>query len=466
MNIFKRSFLIPGLIIGLAAGLLQAPAHAAAPTPQTHDEYLRAGDQFYARGLMDNALDCFTEAIKLAPADSVAYLMHGTALFAKDDFQGAVKDFTKAIELNKYEFIAYGRRGEAYDKLGRAKDADADKALAKQRLSELPAPTTAEAWFNRAEYLEDRAEYLDAIDAYSAVLKLDPAFNKGVGWTSIYERRGDLLALTLEPGEAAKDYTKAIELNAKDLELVLKRARANNLMVLLTNDSAPALKDFTTVIDRREEIKAIPEWLVESYIARAQILADKADYPAALTDIEAALVLDPKNLEATASRAYVKRRLGKPDEALVDLNTVLDRNTNSVAVWVERAGIYADKGDYAKALADYERAIALAPRDAYLRSDRGSTYFAKGDIDQALIDFSAAILLDPKLASAWNNRGASYARKEQWASAISDYTKALELDPNHRSTYQNRAIAYRKIDQPTLAAADDAKAKELEPKAP
>jgi len=458
MNISARF----ALVLAVAISFCGTPSRAAGFPPKTHDEFVQAGNEAFANRQLNEAMRDFNEALKIAPSSALARLMRGTVLLEGGDDAKAIVDFTAAILLAPSEYLAFQRRAVANENMGHAAEAASDKQLAAARQAALGTPTTALKWQDRGIYLETRSEFAAAIAAYDAALQAAPDFKRGFDTKSIYERRADLLANTGAPAKAITDYAQALLLDPKSLDLVLKRARAKSSLNVSGNNSVSPLEDFTTIIDRAAELGPNPGWLGEAYVGRASLLADRKEFPAAFKDLDAALALAPKNLQALALRALINRRQGKNEESLVDLNAFVSLSTTSVGVYVQRALIYGERGDYAKSLADYDRAVALAPKQARVRSDRGAMYFAKGDMDQALLDFSAAILLEPTLTSAWNNRGATYARQGQWNSAISDYTKAIELDPARRSTYLNRAIAYRKIETPDLATADEAKAKEVE----
>lgn len=103
-----------------------------------------------------------------------------------------------------------------------------------------------------------------------------------------------------------------------------------------------------------------PEFLVD----RSEALADGGHYWEAIDDLNRALEIDPKNVEALVFRASAYRYVGGADAlelALADATHALALSPNSVPGLLERGNIRRLRGDNAGAQADWQRIIALAP---------------------------------------------------------------------------------------------------------
>ena len=136
-----------GLLIGLALALA-VPAWAQ--TPQQHDwcysptatgdqviegctaliqsgrettanqaaAYYNRGQAYRRKGLYDQAIADYSQAIGLKPDDPDAHIGRGVRYLNKGLYDQAIADFTRAIALKADYVIAYDNRGIAYEKKG------------------------------------------------------------------------------------------------------------------------------------------------------------------------------------------------------------------------------------------------------------------------------------------------------------------------------------------------------------
>jgi len=84
-------------------------------------------DEHYAE-----AIEQFTEALKLNPSHALAYNGRGWAHFRLKQYAEAISDFDRAIELNPSYANAYLNRSAAKRSSGDKTGADADQAKAKE----------------------------------------------------------------------------------------------------------------------------------------------------------------------------------------------------------------------------------------------------------------------------------------------------------------------------------------------
>ncbi len=139
--------------------------------------------------------------------------------------------------------------------------------------------------------------------------------------------------------------------------------------------------------------------LVRAYVQRARLYIRRGDnWNQAIADLEEALRLDPKNVEA------------------LSLHGVLTFN----------------RGDAARAVAEMNEAIRLNPKSAVARNSIGFFHNAKGDYDRALAELNEAVRLDPKFGYAYKNRGITYENKGEFDKALADFRMALNLDPEKK----------------------------------
>jgi len=173
--------------------------------------------------------------------------------------------------------------------------------------------------------------------------------------------------------EAIKNYTSAIEINPKFAEAYYMRANAylqkNNSDVLLANES-----DKLSVKNNGDREK--------SY-----------------ADLNSAIELNPKFIDAYTSRAALKLENGLNVEAFEDYNKLIELGPNKAEYYSLRAKLKYNLNDFRSAIDDYKRAAIINPKSNWYYIEIGFIY--------------GTVLNNPV-----------FSRKEQ----IANYEKAYAID--------------------------------------
>ena len=166
-----------------------------------------------------NAIQHFTEAIKLKSDYEAAYNNRGVAHSQKGDFDAALEDFNIVIELNPAGATAYTNRGVAYTDTG-----DVAAALGDFNKSIELNPADATAYYNRGGAYAGKGDVAAALGDYSKAIELNPAGAdaygyRGVVWLHLKEwekaqvdlmtaknRGGDIIALFHSKYESVEDF--------------------------------------------------------------------------------------------------------------------------------------------------------------------------------------------------------------------------------------------------------------------
>lgn len=109
---------------------------------------------------------------------------------------------------------------------------------------------------------------------------------------------------------------------------------------------------------------------MEILIDRAGTLADAAKYDEVITDVTAALRIDPKNATALAYRAAAHRYLGDDDEALADAEAAVRADPRNLGALLERGNLYRIKKRLADARKDWLKILEVDPDSAAADSAR------------------------------------------------------------------------------------------------
>jgi tetratricopeptide (TPR) repeat protein len=107
-----------------------------------------------------------------------------------------------------------------------------------------------------------------------------------------------------------------------------------------------------------------------------------------------------RDLPRTAARCYsyqarLHSRLGEHDQALTAIDRAIGLAPKDPALLVVRGRMLAEAGRHLKAIADYDRALAAEPELVQALVHRGNAYLALGDTARARKDYTAALHLEP-----------------------------------------------------------------------
>jgi Tfp pilus assembly protein PilF len=143
-----------------------------------------------------------------------------------------------------------------------------------------------------------------------------------------------------------------------------------------------------------------------------------------------------KNLAVVyRNRGFAYAKSDDIDNALTDLDEAIKIDPKDHAAYFLRAQAhwsrgYSDRAHRDLAYLDLNEAIRFNPKffDAYLL--RGEYFAEEQKEGPALVDFNEALKLNPFAARALRMRGHAYYRAGQYARASLDYGKAIAVEPN------------------------------------
>jgi len=207
------------------------------------------------------------------------------------------------------------------------------------------------------------------------------------------------------------------------------------------------------IADSSQAIKLGPQRAM-SYVDRASLWTENAEYAKALADFDTAFRLDPDSAAAYAGRADFWAKRHEREKESADYTEAIRLDPNSAYYRVRRANSYSAQGLHARAIADYDEALWLEPNNAEIFVCRGIEWEKDADAalvepDKAMADFERAIALDPKCASAYVARGRIWKQQRQFDQVVSNFAALVQNDPDGCDGHRYLARI--------LATCDDAK---------
>jgi len=181
----------------------------------------------------------------------------------------------------------------------------------------------------------------------------------------------------------------------------------------------------------------------EDYLKSGITHFQSGDTSAALTDLNAALELNPNFVDAFLMRAAIRSKLKDSDGVLADYSKAIELAPAAKgieAVFTNRGMVRLQRGDINGALADLERAVSINPQVAEIYNGRAIVRLQKGDLAGALADYERVIELKPSMPSAFLGRGYFRYQKQDFIGALADLNKAIELKPDYADAYVDRGL--------------------------
>jgi Flp pilus assembly protein TadD len=174
-----------------------------------HDSFASA---MVKKGKIEEAIEHYNKAIRLAPEYDNAYKNRGIAYTKLGRYQLAIEDYNKAIHLKPDNADVYYNRGVAYTKLGQYQMAieDYSKAIHLK-------PDDAAAYNNRGAIYIKFGQYQMAIEDFNNAirLKIDDA--------DAYNNRGTIYTKFGQYQLAIEDFNNAIRLKPDDADTYFNR---------------------------------------------------------------------------------------------------------------------------------------------------------------------------------------------------------------------------------------------------
>jgi tetratricopeptide (TPR) repeat protein len=448
-------------------------AAARAQSPTTASEYANRAELFMDRDMQKEALDDYSNAIKLDSTDSSTYVSRGNLLLNAKRYDEAIQDFDHAVSLAPKDAMAFADRGMTHAWKGELEKAsqDVDTAHAID-------PKNVVVFRARGFIAQRRGEWREAVSAYTTALLIEPNNSFALG------RRAESSRALGDNDAALQDAAAALTLDPEWIELYRLRAsilwsqgkqgealsEAAAVVAASPKDSAAYVvaADIYSALHRNPEAmqaygRAIAlEPNAALYLDRSHS-RPKTDLAGRGADLDAALKLDPKFADAIVEKANLMADGGDLTGAISSYSSALKRSPEDVTLLTGRGIIYTRSGDLGHAEDDFKQATALASKPAIFNHMCWAKATAGVALESALADCDAALAKAPDLAAYLDSRGLVLLRLGRLDEAIADYDHALTKNPNSPSSLFGRSIARARKGDREKSEADAATASKIYP---
>jgi tetratricopeptide (TPR) repeat protein len=320
----------------------------------------------YHQNQDDLALKDLDAAAAISPNLAVTHLFRGHVLWRKGNLDGAAAEYAAAAAGRPGYTWAYQNRGLVLHEKGAY-----DEALAAFGAAIEASPTFMPAWYSRAQTWMAKRQYDKAIADYSRALILDTEY------VTAYVMRGHAYTWKDDWDRAIADYTHAITLDPKNASAY--DARAGALALAPKKDYPGVIKDETQALEL-----GLKGNLGAAYSRRANAHSALGNDAGALADYAESLKANPNDYGVCGKLAMLQEKKGdraqalasylktadlaaaqkQPAQAISALNAALDLDPKQAAALARRAELEEGQGQLDKAAEDLAAALKVSPQNA------------------------------------------------------------------------------------------------------
>jgi tetratricopeptide (TPR) repeat protein len=262
------------------------------------------------------AIDCFTEALKLNPHSADAYYERGFLFYLSSvgfdrsqNLNEAIRDFKNAIELTTHDYAllydSYALIGDSYEHLNKY--------------------DTAIPFFSKAIEFNQKINSNDRMLAYNS--------------------RGKCYMKLKDYHKAINDFTESIKFGYNDIDIYFVRA----FCLYKAEFYLQAIDDFSKDLQLHQQS-------IKSYYYRGKALSCLGKKAKSIEDYNKAIKVYPKFSRDYNFRGLVYYELKQYDKAIVDYTEAIDLWPKYAEAYYNRGIVYNELKDYDKANADFTKA--------------------------------------------------------------------------------------------------------------
>ncbi len=164
------------------------------------------------------------------------------------------------------------------------------------------------------------------------------------------------------------------------------------------------------------------------YALLSSLYQEKKDNLAAMSVMEAAVLIYPDNPQLLFEYGVLLDRNGMGDQAILKMEKVLELRPDHADALNFIGYTWADKNiRLREALVYIEKALALKPDNGYIVDSLGWVYYRLGDYSRAAQELERALGLEPEDPHIYDHLGDAYRGLNNIARALDRYKKAYEM---------------------------------------
>ncbi|XP_013405522.1 mitochondrial import receptor subunit TOM70 [Lingula anatina] len=437
---------------------------AKAAEPQTPVEQAQAaknkGNKWFKGGKYDQAIQCYTEAIKICPPEnkqdiSTFYQNRAAAHEQLKNFTEVIADCSKALEFNTRYTKAMFRRAKACEHIGDLQQCLEDVTavcilegfqnqqslmMADRVLKDLGKSKAKEAYKNRKETTPSHS----FLRTYFSAFANDPIISN---LNEVNEESPE----TVEAESEAEKYQD--ESPEKEMKDGLPGKSRSQFSPFLKAKKQLAKKEYDNVIElcTQEISNSTSKYLPEALLLRATFYLLAGRGTKAIDDLNQVIGLEDvdKKIKSNAliKRGSLKLQLGEQTEALDDMATAVRVDPENSDIYHHRGqlNLLLDRMD--DALRDFDKCVALNPEFAVAHAQKCYAEYRHAfdqrspmQLQSSVRSFEDLLKRFPDCAEAFALYGQALCDQQQFDQADDQFKKAIKIEPDNANVYVHRGL--------------------------
>jgi tetratricopeptide (TPR) repeat protein len=337
----------------------------------------------------DAAVRAYSRAHALAPQDFDWLYLGGAAQMELGAFDDAVKSFRSAVQLRPGDLAAQLRLALSLTALPSWSAAEGIYRSILDRDEECPR-----AWYGLGRVQAARGDYSGAAQSYSKACDLFPAYG-----AAHFALAAELRRLG-RPNEAEQHLA----------------AYSHNVT------TEPPLDD--PLFRRIHELNRG----AQVHMQRAAELEKSGQFDEAIRENEAALAIDPVNVQAHVNLIGLYGRNGVAASAKQHFEAVIKLDPGRPDAWYDYGVLLLREKNTSEAQEALQHALRLNPNYAEAHVNLGVIYEQDARLDEAAAEFRAAIAAQPNYPLARFHLGRILVNQQKYDDAIRQFRRALTAE--------------------------------------
>ena len=282
------------------------------------------------------------------------------------------------------------------------------------------------------------------------------AINLNLNTKEVFKNRGNSYLQRKDFDKAIADFTKLIELDLNDASGYKNRGR-----IFFENSNSPqainaAIRDFTSANDLEPKD-------VEALILRAKAHFTARNNEKGVSDLTNAIRLDPSNTDLLLFQAEVFSDFEMFEKASEIYSKLTLTQPNNADLFIKRAKVFEMQNKFDLAIKDYSKAVELDSKNSNSHLGLAEIFEKDKKIDEAVREYTKAIEFSPTNSDFLFKRAKLYRQLKRTAEASADVTKVIKLLPRNAKTYEFRCQLNKEANNLTKAVEDCSVAISLDP---
>ncbi|CAJ1928335.1 unnamed protein product [Sphenostylis stenocarpa] len=256
---------------------------------------------------------------------------------------------------------------------------------------------------------------------------------------------------------AIQHYTKALELDDKDISYLTNRAA----VYLEMGKYDECIKDCDTAVERgrelRSDFKMIARALTRKGTALVKMAKCSKDYDPAIETFQKALT-EHRNPDTL-------KKLNEAEKAKKDLEQEEYFDPKLADEEREKGNEFFKQQKYPEAVKHYTESIRRNPKDPRAYSNRAACYTKLGAMPEGLKDAEKCIELDPTFVKGYTRKGAVQYFMREYDKALETYREGLKYDANNQELLEGIRTCIQQINKASRGDLSPEELKERQAKA-